>query len=116
MSIDFAMEGYAALQASSGNEAFLLIQDSPVDIVVSDIRMLNGTGIDLLKNIKKNMPKLPVILLTGFSDYSDQDVLNMGAAAIFRKPFDRRQLLSAVEKALSAKHSESGNHSSPDSA
>jgi len=60
--------GYITSTASSGNEAFSLLskQKQAVDIVLSDLKMPDGDGIELLKNIKKKFADIEVILLTGY--------------------------------------------------
>jgi CheY-like chemotaxis protein len=104
ISNDLKRQGYQVLVAGSGNEGFEMVKANKIDVILSDIRMPNGDGIQLLKNIKILSPNTPVLMfITGFSDLSLQDAYDEGAEAVFSKPFDRKVLLAAVEKALCPK-------------
>lgn len=101
---DFKRQGFNVLDAGSGNEAFEIIKNNNVHIVLSDVRMPNGDGVELLDRIKEISPEIPVVMfITGFADISFEDAYNRGAHAIFAKPFDRKEILSAVRNALKSK-------------
>ena len=91
------------ITAESGVDAFEIIKNGNIDLVISDIRMPKGNGIDLLDNIKKLNPGIPtVVLITGFvSSFSEDDAKKKGAIAIIRKPFNFDHLNETVIKALS---------------
>lgn len=94
---DFIQRGYDVRTAGSGNEAFRLVQQAPVDLVLSDLRMPSGDGIDLLKQIVALKPPRPaVILMTGFADLNSDQARALGAAALVGKPFDRSALFATV--------------------
>jgi len=98
---DFKRKGYNVFEAANGKEAFDVVNKNKIDVVLSDIRMPGGDGVELLDNIKAMDPRLPVVMLiTGFADLSLEDAYDKGADAIFSKPFDRKALLSAVSNAL----------------
>lgn len=98
---DFKRKGYKVLSASCGNEAIEVLEKNPVDVVVSDVRMPNGSGIDLLGHIKQKNVFLPVVMfVTGFADISLEEAYALGADAVFPKPFDRKALHEAVERAM----------------
>ena len=59
--------------------------------------MPNGDGLFLLKYIKQNYPKLPVILLSGFTEASAISILEMGALAFIGKPTDLDELVKMVQ-------------------
>jgi Tfp pilus assembly protein PilZ len=66
--------------------------------------MPDGTGIELLDKVKAMSPDLPIVMfVTGFADITVEDVFDKGADAIFSKPFDRKLVLEAIKKALTAK-------------
>src|SRR5512145_1726580 len=58
--------GYVTLAADSGNEALAVLSKEKIDLVLSDLKMPDGDGVELLKSIKKNYPDIEVILLTGY--------------------------------------------------
>jgi two-component system response regulator FixJ len=70
--------------------------------ILTDVRMPNITGIDLLRHVKEFNPDLPVIVITGHGDISlAVDAMKLGAVDFLEKPFDDDQLLAAVHSALS---------------
>ncbi|NUM87789.1 MAG: response regulator [Bdellovibrionales bacterium] len=98
---DFKRRGYRVLSASSGTEAFKIAQAERLDAVITDVRMPNGTGVELLDNIKTMNARLPVVIfVTGFSDLSTEDAYDKGAFAVMSKPFDRKVLAETVQKAM----------------
>ncbi len=88
--------------AGSGAEALELLAESTVDVVVSDMRMPEMSGAQLLKEVKSKYPRIMTILLTGQADLEDT-VAAINDGGIFRflaKPWLPEQLQSAVESAL----------------
>ncbi len=71
--------GFQTLQASCGFEAIRIVASEPVDAVVSDIRMANGNGLELLDAMRKHYPKVPVFFLTGYDDLTPEDAIARGA-------------------------------------
>jgi len=70
--------------------------------IVTDVRMPEITGIDLLRHVAKTNPDLPVIVITGHGDISlAVEAMKIGAVDFLEKPFDGQQLLTAVRSALS---------------
>ena len=101
---DFKRRGFQVLDAGNGKDAFGLVQSRKIDIVLSDVRMPGGDGVELLDKIKALNPELPVVIfITGFADISIEDAHDKGADAVFAKPFDRKALMAAVMKAISTK-------------
>jgi len=69
--------------------------------IVTDIRMPDITGIDLLKRVKERSPHIPVIVITGHGDVPlAVEAMKFGAADFLEKPFDDKVLLDAVRAAL----------------
>lgn len=98
---EFELRGFRVLSAASGNEGFRIVQNEKVDLVISDIRMPDGTGIDLLRNIKDRDSRIPVIIfITAFTDLTPEEAFEMGVEAVLSKPFDRKLIVSMVERAL----------------
>lgn len=97
LAFDFKRRGFNVLEAGSGNDAFEIIKKNKVHVVLSDVRMPNGDGVGLLNNIKKVHPELPVVMfITGFADLTLEDAYDLGADAIFSKPFDRKAVIAKV--------------------
>lgn len=69
--------------------------------IVTDVRMPDITGIDLLRKVKESGIDIPVIVITGHGDISlAVEAMKMGAVDFLEKPFDDDQLLAAVRSAL----------------
>ena len=78
-----------------------LDEDEP-QVLVSDIRMPGGSGIDLLTEVKARKPGLPVIIMTAFSDRTVGHFKDHGANEVVYKPIDVEGLLDKVITLLSA--------------
>lgn len=101
LAFSFGRKGYKTLTASSGKEAFEIIKSQQVNVVVSDIRMPQGGGIELLDQTKEYHPETPIILLvTGFADITTEEAHHKGAEALFSKPFDISTLEETIERLL----------------
>lgn len=89
--------GYTVLQAEDGPAGFRIVCDHKVDLVISDVRMPNGTGVDLLVKITTlPPPQPPVILMSGFAEITEAQARELGAVALISKPFRSKDLLGLV--------------------
>ena len=90
-----SLAGYEVLTANSGDEGLKILQDSPVDIIISDMRMPGMNGVQFLQKAKEIKPNAIKILLTGNADFNDAiSAINDGG--IFRylnKPWNDRDFL-----------------------
>lgn len=101
LEFEFQRRGYRVLTAASGNEAFAIVCEQAVDVVVSDVRMPDGSGVDLLRRLKERDVRLPVIIfVTAYSDLTTAQAYDMGVEAVLAKPFDAKLLLAAVARSL----------------
>lgn len=93
--------GAKVFQAENILKAQNIINEHQVDLVISDIRMPGGTGIDLLEKIKtSDRPCPPVILITGFADITIEDAFDKGAEALISKPFKLDDLISMASRCM----------------
>jgi CheY-like chemotaxis protein len=98
----FKREGFNVMSASNGKEAFEIIKKNKIDAVISDVQMPGGNGIDLLKDVKNYDAEIPVLVfITAFADLTDAEAYDLGADAIFTKPFDRKVLVKCIKDAIS---------------
>jgi len=83
-------------------KAFLdVLQQVESGCVITDVRMPEITGIDLLRKVKEVKPDLPVIVITGHGDIAlAVEAMKIGAVDFLEKPFDDDHLLTAVNSAL----------------
>ncbi|MFO1321918.1 MAG: nitrogen regulation protein NR(I) [Burkholderiales bacterium] len=86
---------------SSAQEALAALTGAPPQVVVSDIRMPGGSGLDLLQQIKAKYPMLPVIIMTAYSDLdSAVSAFQSGAFEYLPKPFDVDQAVDLIRRAM----------------
>jgi DNA-binding NtrC family response regulator len=95
-----AMEGFEVFTASTPREALELMPEHLFNIVITDIRMPEMTGIALVKELRKIHPLVNVIIITGFTSMSYiVECLATGAYDYFTKPLRRlEEFLEAVRQ------------------
>ncbi|MDD2900255.1 MAG: ATP-binding protein [Desulfuromonadaceae bacterium] len=99
-----ALHNYQVFQAGSCEEAIRMYEKEHIDLVLSDITMPGGSGIDLLKRVKVFDPNAIVIIMTGFVDKeSILNALKEDADDYINKPLNILQLRTSIEKALAKK-------------
>jgi DNA-binding NtrC family response regulator len=85
------------MEAVNGIEAFKIVRSQKVDTVITDVRMPGGDGVTLLKKIMAEIETPPtVIVISGYSDLTEESAVKFGAKAYFNKPFDVQKLINAV--------------------
>lgn len=95
---DLKRRGCIIFEAACGADAIEIVKKNRIDIVVSDVRMPNGNGVDLLKQIRELHPEIPIVVLaTGFADLREPEALSMGAYALIEKPINRQKMLGLLE-------------------
>lgn len=92
--------GFNVIKAGSGNEGIEAFKNNDIDCLISDIRMPNGDGVSLVKNIKEQGKDIPMFLVTGFSDYTSEELAGLGVNAVIFKPFDLEEVVLMVSKSL----------------
>lgn len=94
-------EGFQVDTAEHGLDACDKLEADTFHLIVSDIRMPEMDGSELLDHVAKNHKEIPIIMMTGYSDLSLADALSKGAKAVLSKPFKGDILMGAVADALS---------------
>ncbi|MDY0189348.1 MAG: sigma-54 dependent transcriptional regulator [Desulfuromonas sp.] len=93
--------GHSVTMAGNGLAAVEILQQQPVDMVISDIRMDGMDGLTLLSTIKKNNIACPVVFITAFgTTESAVNAMRLGAVDYLVKPFEEKSVVLAVERAL----------------
>ena len=100
-------DGHSVACASGGKEVGRLLKEKEYDLVITDMLMPDGDGVEVLTNLKKNRPQARVLAISGGGTYlRAHDVLNVargfGANGVLHKPFNRAQLLAAVKQVMEA--------------
>jgi DNA-binding NtrC family response regulator len=94
--------GHTIQPAESGEQALeLLASDGSVDLVLTDYRMAELNGLELLQQIKRQAPETPVILMTAYGTIENAvAAMKAGAYDYLVKPFSLEQIQHVVERAL----------------
>ena len=103
-SLEFLLStaGFKARGFDSARAFFDVLTDIDSGCIITDVRMPEITGIDLLKKVKDVKPGLPVIVITGHGDVAlAVEAMKIGAVDFLEKPFDDDGLITAVKAALS---------------
>jgi two-component system, NtrC family, response regulator AtoC len=99
-----ASGGFEATAAASVADALAQLARTPVDVVLSDLRMPGADGLDLVKRLQASSPETPVIILTGHGNVSSAvNCLRAGASDYILKPVDPEALEVALDRALEAR-------------
>jgi two-component system nitrogen regulation response regulator NtrX len=103
-------EGYEVLTASNGYEALKIIDAQSPDLVVLDIWMPGIDGIETLREIKKNHPFLPVVIITGHGNIETAvTAIKLGAFDMIEKPLSIEKVIVTINNALNFKRLEEEN-------
>ncbi len=94
-------EGFDVEIASQGMQAMKLLEQSPYEILLTDIRMPGMSGLELMKMAKSVRPEIIMVVITGHGTITTAiESLKMGAMGFIFKPFTRQELVSAIHNAL----------------
>ena len=97
-------EGYNVFEASNGLEALKIIANNDVDLVITDLKMPEMTGEELLKQITASYKNIPVIILTGHGTIETAvQMMHDGAYDFMTKPLNLDHLFLIIKRALSAR-------------
>ena len=106
----FESEGYTVLSAENGKEAWEKVRKNDVDLVITDLRMPEMTGEELIEKIRSSYPKLPIIVLTGHGTIENAvEIMKWGTIDFYTKPVDIDKLLLVAKKSISNSYLEAQN-------
>lgn len=89
--------GYSVVEADSAETALVLLKQSVIDLIVSDVQMGGLSGLDLLKSVKKLYPNTPFLLMTAYATIDHAvEAMKYGAIDYMAKPFAPEVLLNMV--------------------
>ncbi|MEP6944768.1 MAG: sigma-54 dependent transcriptional regulator [Acidobacteriota bacterium] len=102
--IVFEGDGHTVRTAMNGREALALIHSEPADVIISDVRMPDMDGIQLLRAVREAQPDLGVVLMTAYASVETaREAFKLGADDFIQKPFDIEELKLIVRKTLEKK-------------
>ncbi|HXF42626.1 MAG TPA: sigma-54 dependent transcriptional regulator, partial [Pyrinomonadaceae bacterium] len=101
LSLVFQSDGHLIRTASNGREALEEIRKSPPDVVITDVRMPDMDGIELLRAARELHADIGIIMMTAFASVeSAREAFKLGADDFIQKPFDVEELKVIVNKTL----------------
>jgi len=93
--------GFTVSTCDSANAAMQMIQKTPADVVLTDIKMPGITGVELLGMIHRYDPQTPVVLMTAYAELDVAvDAIKKGAFDFIMKPYNAEYLVHTIEKAV----------------
>jgi CheY-like chemotaxis protein len=99
-----ALEGYEVMEAENGRDAMQLFAGSPSDVVITDLFMPEEDGLELIGQLRKYRPKVPIIAISGGGNARDTSSLRaaalLGADEVLEKPFSPDDLAAAIRRVL----------------
>jgi DNA-binding NtrC family response regulator len=97
----FREEGYAVRTAFNGIQALEMLEAEHADVILTDVRMPDMDGIELLRNVRERNPDVGVVLMTAHSSVETaRDAFKLGADDFIEKPFDVEELKVIVAKTI----------------
>jgi len=97
--------GFIVHVAGDGKAALQILKNQSIDILVSDMKMPEMSGIELLAQARLSHPRLPVVFLTAYGTIADAvHAVKAGAVDYLTKPFDGRELVKKIEGILVRPH------------
>lgn len=93
--------GFEVLTAQSFAESTTILKQVPVDLVITDLRLADASGIDLITHVKRTTPDVEVILMTGYGSLDITiEAIKAGAYYYLEKPYTPDRLFALVDRAL----------------
>ena len=101
LTLVFESDGHTVRSATNGREALDVIQSEPADVIISDVKMPDMDGIEMLRAVRETQPDLGVVLMTAFASVETaREAFKLGADDFIQKPFDVEELKLIVKKTL----------------
>ena len=102
---NLASRGYRVFTARGVDEALRLLEETSLDLVITDYKMPRVTGLDLVKHVRDNYRDTEVMMITGYASINGAvEAVKAGAHDYLAKPFTDDELFIAVKRALEKLH------------
>ncbi len=93
--------GYQVFTAPGAPEAIRLLEEVPIDLVITDLKMPKVSGLDLARHVRENLKDTEVMMITGYPSIQGAvTAVKLGVQDYITKPFTDEELLSAVQRTL----------------
>ncbi len=101
LTLVFEGDGHRIRTAMNGREALEMLHVEPAEVIITDVRMPDMDGIELLRNLREVSPDIGVVLMTAFATVDTaREAFKLGADDFIQKPFDVEELKIIVKKAF----------------
>ena len=101
LSLILTQAGFEVLTAQSFAGSTSILKQTPVDLVITDLRLPDATGIDLITHVKRTTPDIEIILMTGYGSIDITiEAIKAGAYYYLEKPYTPDRLFALVDRAL----------------
>jgi two-component system response regulator HydG len=98
---NLASQGYQVFSASNAADAIKILNGTPIDLVITDFKMPEVSGLDLIRHVRENFKNTEVMMITGFPTVEGAvEAVKTGAEEYLTKPFTDEELFSAVLRVL----------------
>lgn len=89
--------GHTVDCALGGHQATLMTKENSYDLIVSDVQMPDGDGVEFIKSLRA-YSETPLIFISGYTDFSEEKLIQFGANCLLTKPFSFEILEEEIEK------------------
>jgi len=94
-------KGYQVLTAPGVPDAIRILEQTPADLVITDLKMPGASGLDLVRHVRENLKSTEVMMITGYPSIGGAvRAVKTGAEEYLAKPFTDEELFAAVERTL----------------
>jgi DNA-binding NtrC family response regulator len=98
-------EGFIVFSAYNVVDAIKILESSPIDLVLTDLKMPKVSGLDLIRHVRENYKDTEVMMITGYATIDGAvEAIKTGAEEYLTKPFTEEELLSSVKRLLKKLH------------
>ncbi len=100
----FEKSGYDVETTCDGQQALDALSEAVFDLIISDLRMPNLGGVELMSEIRRRGLDTPIVFLTAFGEVeSYMDLMNLGAFEYVNKPIKSQEILAVAKRAIDAR-------------
>ena len=93
--------GYRTVTAENGYQALGMLEDEPVALLVTDIKMPDMDAFELIPRVREQFPHLPIIVVSAFKNKEEEiNAMNLNISGFFTKPVDMDELKKKIAEIL----------------
>ena len=102
---NLSSKGFQVFTALGVDEATRILENTPLDLVITDLKMPKTSGLDLIRHVRENFKDIEVMMITGYPSIEGAvEAVRTGAEDYLVKPFTDEELFSAVQRVLDRLH------------